>query len=420
MSPFQRLATTHALSTAGDVALVVALADSFLALDADAARGKVLLYLLISVAPFAVVAPLIGPLVDRVPGGRRMVMMITLVTRAAVYLMLVPAIDSLAMFPLAFVVLVMQKTYGVSKSALVPVVVRSNAELVEANSKLGLLAGVAGAGAAVVFGICAVISSGVALVAGAAVLLYAVTVARRLPPDIIASQPARHDEREELRQPVVVLAAGAMAVLRGVLGFLFFHLFFWIRTEHYPAYWLGLAVASVTVGVMAGNALAPLLRRRVRERLMILGSLVTVGVAGVIAAVMADVGAAVLLSVVCNLAAAVCRMAFESILQATAPDANKARAFAAFETRFQLSWVLAGVLPSLLTMPGWVGFLIVGIAGGVGAAIYLGGGVGKVLTTPDGRPRVRVPRFRQGSAAPADAATTQRSGALRLGRRRPR
>ena len=49
-----------------------------------------------------------------------------------------------ALFPLVFVALVLQKTYVVSKSALVPSVVRIETELVEANSKLGLIAGVAG------------------------------------------------------------------------------------------------------------------------------------------------------------------------------------------------------------------------------------------------------------------------------------
>ena len=54
------------LMTAGDVAMVVSLAGSlFFSISPDAARSKVLLYLLVSFAPFAVVAPLIGPFIDR-------------------------------------------------------------------------------------------------------------------------------------------------------------------------------------------------------------------------------------------------------------------------------------------------------------------------------------------------------------------
>ena len=50
----------------------------------------------------------------------------------------------LALFPLVFAALVLQKTYLVSKQALVPSVVRTEADLVEANSKLGVIAGLTG------------------------------------------------------------------------------------------------------------------------------------------------------------------------------------------------------------------------------------------------------------------------------------
>ena len=62
-------------------------------------------------------------------------------------------IDNLALFPLVFASLVLQKTYLVSKSALVPSTVRTHDELVEANSKLGLIAGITGAVAVVPAGI---------------------------------------------------------------------------------------------------------------------------------------------------------------------------------------------------------------------------------------------------------------------------
>ena len=47
--------------------------------------------------------------------------------------------------PWRFVAVVMQKTYAVSRIAIVPLVVRDDAELVEANSKLGLISALAGA-----------------------------------------------------------------------------------------------------------------------------------------------------------------------------------------------------------------------------------------------------------------------------------
>ena len=64
--PFTRLARTHAMSAAGDGAVAIALAGSlFFSLDYEAARWRVVLYLVLTLLPFTVVAPLIGPAIDR-------------------------------------------------------------------------------------------------------------------------------------------------------------------------------------------------------------------------------------------------------------------------------------------------------------------------------------------------------------------
>ena len=61
-TPFARLAITHAASICGDVCLTVSLAGSlFFSLSPEASRQQVLLYLLINMAPFALLAPLVGP-----------------------------------------------------------------------------------------------------------------------------------------------------------------------------------------------------------------------------------------------------------------------------------------------------------------------------------------------------------------------
>ncbi|MGZ8734023.1 MAG: MFS transporter, partial [Acidimicrobiia bacterium] len=71
LSPFGRLAAAHAVSMIGDACVTVALAGTlFFNISPGAARPKVLLYLLLTVAPFALVAPVIGPLLDRSRGGR--------------------------------------------------------------------------------------------------------------------------------------------------------------------------------------------------------------------------------------------------------------------------------------------------------------------------------------------------------------
>ena len=66
-SPFRRLARTHALIAIGDAAMYGAVAGEVLSLGPDAQRSAVLRYLIVSFAPFVVVAPLIGPTIDRMP-----------------------------------------------------------------------------------------------------------------------------------------------------------------------------------------------------------------------------------------------------------------------------------------------------------------------------------------------------------------
>ena len=145
MSKFRRLSITHAAMMGGDAAMLVALADSlFLSIDPNAARSRVLLFLLISVAPFLFIAPIIGPAIDRAAGGRRMVIQIVAAARVVLAVLMAMSIDELTLFPLVFAALVLQKTYLVSKQALVPSVVRTEADLVEANSKLGVIAGLTG------------------------------------------------------------------------------------------------------------------------------------------------------------------------------------------------------------------------------------------------------------------------------------
>jgi hypothetical protein len=94
---------------------------------------------------------------------------------------------------------------------------------------------------------------------------------------------------------------------------------------------------------------------------MLLAALAVSSVAGFLAALLGGVPSGVMLACVLNLSAAVGRLAFESLVQRDAPEVNRGRAFARFETRFQLGWVVAGLIPVLLTIPGAIGFLLVGV-----------------------------------------------------------
>ena len=372
LTPFQRLARPHALMAAGEAVMAISLADSlFFSIRPGEARGKVLLFLALSMAPFAVVAPLIGPLIDRMAGGRRLIVQVAAIGRFAVALLMIVYLDSLILFPLAFAALVLSKTYTVSKSALVPTVVSSEFELVEANSKLGIIAGVAGFAAAIPAVILQVINPRATLFFDALIFLAAFLTARKLPREVVASQRQGTKEKEELRSSAIFLAASAMGFMRASVGFLFFFLAFWLRDQAAGTAWFALGVAFAAIGTLIGNVIGPRLRKVTREEIMLVGALGFTGVSGLAAAITGGVMAAVLLMGAVNASAAVGKLAFDSIVQRNAPDANQGRAFAQFETRFQLGWVLAAFVPVALPIPGWAGFLMVGLIAAVGAVWYV-------------------------------------------------
>src|SRR4051812_38164670 len=85
VSPFARLARTHGALAAGDTAVAIALAGSlFFDVDPTSARWKVALYLLLTVMPFTLVAPFVGPVLDRTLGGRRFVVIANAMLRVGV------------------------------------------------------------------------------------------------------------------------------------------------------------------------------------------------------------------------------------------------------------------------------------------------------------------------------------------------
>jgi len=142
-SNFVHLARVHALQTSGNAAIAVALANSlFFAIDPQAARGRILLYLLLSMAPFTLVAPLIGPAIDRIRSGHRLVIIGLLFGLGLASFGMIGNVQSLLIFPLAFAILVFGKGYAVAKAAIVPVTAETKTELVSCNSRLAVLSGI--------------------------------------------------------------------------------------------------------------------------------------------------------------------------------------------------------------------------------------------------------------------------------------
>ncbi|MCZ9343871.1 MFS transporter, partial [Streptomyces sp. TRM76130] len=264
-----KLIELHGVNGAGDVMITVALASTvFFSVPTDEARGRVALYLAITMAPFTLLAPVIGPLLDRVPHGRRAAMATAMAARALLALVLGGAVISggLELYPAALGVLVSSKAYGVVRSAVVPRLLPPTFSLVKANSRVTL-------GGLLATGVAAPVGAGLQLIGprwplyGAFVLFVAGTfLSFTLPRKVdsakgeatalLAAGGARpHGPRRgPAKRPglrtvgtAVTHALAANAAVRCLGGFLIFFLAFLLR-EH-PMTGQSAAVSLGIVGV---------------------------------------------------------------------------------------------------------------------------------------------------------------------------
>jgi hypothetical protein len=131
-----------AAGAAGDAFVTIALAGTlFFSASLDQARGKIALTLLITMAPFAVLAPIIGPMLDRAQQGRRYLLAGTLMARGLLCWGMVDAVlhnDVVELLPAAFGVLVLQKAYAVTRASVTPRLLPQEITLVTANSRTGM------------------------------------------------------------------------------------------------------------------------------------------------------------------------------------------------------------------------------------------------------------------------------------------
>src|SRR5260370_1339139 len=113
-----------AASAAGDALVTIALAGTlFFSTSLDAARGRVALTLVTTMAPFAVLAPIIGPMLDRAQSGRRYLMAGTLLARGLLCYAMVDAVlhnGVIRLLPAAVGGLVLQKADAVPRASVTP------------------------------------------------------------------------------------------------------------------------------------------------------------------------------------------------------------------------------------------------------------------------------------------------------------
>ncbi len=178
------LSTLIELTAAGgaaDAFVTVALAGTiFFSTSVDQARGRVVLFLLVTMAPFAILAPFIGPALDRMQQGRRYVLAGTLLARGLLCFGMSAAINSPAsLLPAAFGVLVLQKAYGVARASITPRLLPEQITLVAANARsqlftliAAMLAGALAAGIQVTAGAAWVLRAGMIIYLAAMVLAF--------------------------------------------------------------------------------------------------------------------------------------------------------------------------------------------------------------------------------------------------------
>lgn len=370
--PLSRAAHVHALTTMGDAFFTVSLAGSlFFNVSFDAARPRILLYLVVTMAPFVLVAPLLGPAIDRLPGGPRLFITLTAVGRGVLCLLMAAKIADLLVFPLAFGALVLGKTYSVARNTLVPRLVAED-QLVAANSLLARLAAIAGGvGGGIAAAVLATTSAPLVLVLGTIAFASAAVLALGLPRPVPTATARPDIAWRELHSPLVVVGAGTVTALRAGVGFTIFLLGITLKRNAEPAWYFGLVIVALGLGSFAGNVVAPIARRHLREERLLGAALLLPLVCAVIATIANNRVGTLLGAIGVGAGGAVGRQAFDAIVQRETHELDRGRAFARFDSRFQLAWVLGALLPVLLRPPLRAGFGLLAVGLLVGLVLYL-------------------------------------------------
>jgi MFS family permease len=375
-SGLAQLLWVNALHMAGDAMIAVSLAGTlFFAAATTAQRSNVALYLLVTMAPFAIVAPIIGPALDRLQRGRRWAIAACQLGRAVLAVVMAFHFHDFWLYPAALGTLVLSKALNVLRAAVVPRVLPPALPLTSANSRLsvfGLItAGVAGGlggGIAKAFGFQA------ELWVTAAVFVVGGVLATRLPAHVdvpageepagvLRTRPVPRGGRRGRRpvSPHVTTALRANGALRGLGGFLTIFSAFLVEAS-VPGGWratltLGAIAAAAGLGSILGTAVGSRLRSVTPDRLV----LVSAGIAAAVTVLAAIFFSLVMAAVVAGVSAitnALGKVALDAIIQREVPDSLRASAFARSETVLQLAWVVGGGLGIALPPTGWLGFTV--------------------------------------------------------------
>ena len=381
-SGLSRLIELHAFNAAGDAAVAISLAGTlFFQVPTGEARGQVALFLLLTMLPFAIVAPLIGPFLDRFSHGRRWAMGSTMAIRSFLCWVLATAVvtESRWLFPAALGVLVASKAYGVTRAAAVPRLLPPTLTLVKANARVSL-AGVVGAS----------ISAPIAVLASTfgpqwslryafVVFVLATIWAIRLPQRVDSSQgegelvltgptsaPTVSGRRTRTRiPPAVAFALRANCGPRWLSGFLTMFMAFLLRDnpigDWKPEVLLGFVIGAAGLGNTLGITIGSMLRK-LHPGVTVVLALLADAVIAVVAALFYGLVPLILLGLTAGLAQSLAKLSLDSTIQRDVPERIQASAFARSDTTLQLAWVIGGFVGIAMPLMPRLGL---GIAAGV-------------------------------------------------------
>jgi MFS family permease len=393
-SGLARLVHLQFLVAAGDAAVAVSLAGTlFFTLPTEQARPQVAQFLLLTMAPFAIVAPFIGPFLDRFRHGRRWALGVTLAARAFLCWVLAGAVmtDSLRLFPLALGCLVASKAFTVTRASAVPRLLPGDFTLVNANSRISL-ANVTGA--AVGGGLAVLVSQAGApwslrfafvIFIGATVLAIVLSPAvdsSRGEYDIgglLALPPSAGDAppSERMRRRFRNLTPGVLHGLRCAMGarlttgFLTLFLAFLLREQPIAqldsALALGLVIAAAGVGNSLGTVLGNLLAAVRPERIALAVLLVDAAVA-IATATFYAAATVMIMGLTAGLCAQLAKLSYDALVQRDVAEVVRTSVFARSETVLQMAWVFGGALGISLPLIPALGF---GVVAGLLAALLV-------------------------------------------------
>jgi MFS family permease len=372
-----RLLDLHAASCAGDTLVTMGLAGTvFFGATGDAARTNVALYLFVTMLPFAVVAPIVGPVLDRFRHGRRYALAATMLGRAFLAWLISDYIHGIGLYPAAFGVLLLSRAYGVARSAAVPRLLPAKLGLSEAGARASLFGTLAGAVVAPLGAAAFKIGPQWPLRVASVIFVVGMVYALRLPGRADSDPPETvprifvRGGRKVLSGKLIVAVITGGAMLRALLGFLTLFLAFAVRSHQVPAHIfgfklsaigaLGVVAAGLGAGAFLGNAVGARLRIR-RPVLLQAAATVLTAAAGAYATIDFRLFTVALLCLIASASTGLAKLAVDATIQERVREQVRASAFAHSETTLMIAWVFGGAF-GLIPFGGRLGL---GIATGL-------------------------------------------------------